>query len=68
VHEETYPAGRIHELLEDAVELSRHRGWYNPEWGVRVPVQGPGPIFEDRLDVDWVAKTVIPMDEDDIGF
>lgn len=68
VREDTYPAPRIHAALTDAVELSRHRGWYNPSLGVRIPIQGPGPIFEDRLDADWIAKTVISVDEDDRGF
>ena len=68
VEEETYPAASIHAALQDAVELSRHRGWYNPALHVRIPVQGPGPIFEDRLDADWIAKTVIAMDDDARGF
>jgi len=67
VQEETHPAPSIHTALTDAVELSRHRGWFNPALDIRIPVQGPGPIFENRLDVDWIAKTVIPMD-DDRGF
>lgn len=68
VQEETYPEPSIHAALEDAVELAQHRGWYNPALNVRIPIQGPGPIFEDRLNVDWIAKTVITMDDDDIGF
>lgn len=64
VQEETYPAPHIHAALADAVELSRHRGWFNPSLNIRIPVQGPGPIFEDRMDADWIAKTVIPMDGD----
>jgi len=68
VREETYPAASIHAALQEAVELSRHRGWYNPALNIRIPVQGPGPIFEDRLDADWIAKTVIAMNEDTIGF
>lgn len=68
VQEETYPAPSIHAALENAVELSRHRGWFNPTLNVRIPVQGPGPIFEDRLDVNWIAKTAIKMDPDNQGF
>lgn len=68
VQEETHPAPSIHAALEEAVELARHQGWYNPALNVRIPIEGAGPIFDERLDADWVAKTVITMDDDDIGF
>lgn len=68
VSPDTYPEARIREALKESVRLARNQGWYHPEYDVRIPLKGPGPIFEDRLNVDRIAVSVIEMSEDLVGY
>ncbi|WP_147302778.1 hypothetical protein [Haloferax sp. Atlit-19N] len=68
VEETADPEPHIRAALTDSVELSRNRGWYNPTLDIRIPVSGLSPVYEDRLDVDWIVTTVLRTENDDLGF